>query len=140
MVIIVNPTGVQFGTTQIEHVLWAAVDRAATRLVREWSDEGPHARFIDVAEQLVSFTMQQECHADLSTHFAGSGASGIGTQAVLTIVTQPNASDGAKKKLTATVVFVGMSHKVGVRGATRLLKFAAVASDGATDPVVVTDV
>lgn len=137
--IVLNPTGVQFGTTQIEQVLWVTVDRSVTRLIREWSDEGPHARFIDAAEQLVSFTMQQEFHADLSTPFVGSGAPGVGTQALLMIVTQPNASDGAKKKLTATVVLVGISHKVGSRGATRFLKFEAVASDGATDPVVVTD-
>ena len=137
--IVLNPTSVQFGTTLIERVLWVAVDRAATRLVREWSDEGPYARFIDAPEQQVSFTLQQEFHADLSTPFVASGAPGVGTQTVLTIVTQANASDGAKKKLTVTAVLVGVSHKVGSRGATRLLKFEAVATDGATDPVVVTE-
>lgn len=137
--IIVNPSGVQFGTTQLDGVMWVAVDRSATRLVREWSDEGPYARFIDAPEQHVSFMLQQEFHADLSTPFVGGGAPGVGTQAVLSILTQPNASDGAKRKLTATAVLVGVSHKVGSRGATRLLKFEVVASDGVTDPVVVTD-
>lgn len=140
--IVVNPSGVQFGTTLIERVLWVAVDRAAARLIREWSDEGPHVRLIDAPEQLVSLTMQQELDADLSTPFTGTGAPGVGTLATLTIVTQPNASDGAKRKLTATAVLVGVSHKVGSRGdrgATRLFKFEAVATDGATDPVVVTD-
>lgn len=137
--IVMNPTGVQFGTTQLDGVMWVAVDRSATRLVREWTDEGQYARFIDAPEQHVSFTLQQEFHADLSTPFVGSGAPGIGTQATLTIVTQPNASDGQKRKLTATAVLVGVSHKVGSRGATRILKFEAVASSGATDPVVVID-
>ncbi|GEM_PF-351577 len=141
--IVLNPQRVQFGTALLEGVTWVALDREGTRLVREWSDEGPHLRFIDVPEQLVTVQVVQELVLeDLATPFVGAGFAngpGVGTQATLTFVTCLNATDRSRRRITLTGVLVSMAHSVSRRRATRTLVFQAITTDGAADPVVLSD-
>jgi hypothetical protein len=48
--LVLHPSRVVFDGEEWRDVLALVVAREATRLVREWSDDGPHPTFVDVAE------------------------------------------------------------------------------------------
>ena len=47
--LVMNPRSVSFDGELLEDVTSVVIDRRGERVVVEWSDEGPHAVFADVA-------------------------------------------------------------------------------------------
>jgi hypothetical protein len=111
-----------------------AISREATRRVIEWSDDGPHAVFADVAEGTVMIQVVMEiAEGDIEEIKPG-------TQGILSAVTSPGASDAARRKLSARCVLMKSSHELSLkRGAVRTLEFVALSEDGAADPISVED-
>jgi hypothetical protein len=137
----VQPREVVFGTQKWEDVTAVTVDRVATRMVREWDDTGPHLRFVDVPDRMVTVrVVQQLARGDLS-------APTLGVENTLTFVTAPTASDVGRRRVTVTGVVTGVEHALragkfgGASGvtATRTITMVATSSAGSVDPVVVTD-
>jgi hypothetical protein len=141
----VQPREVVFGGQKWDDVTAVTVDRVATRVVREWDDTGPHLRFVDVPDRMVTVrVVQQLSRGDLS-------APGVGNESVLTFVTAPTASDVGRRRVTVTGVVTGVTHALsaaaGTQGrfgqsgmnATRTITIVATSSNGGLDPVVITN-
>lgn len=134
------PQAVKFGSSTLESVTAVAIDRAASKAIADGGDAGRHIVFADVPEQKVTLTVRQHLtREDLNDPRPGA----IGTLAVWTA---PAASETGRRKLSGTAVLMssetelrsGASAASGVV-ATRVLKFLMVSTDGAVDPITITD-
>jgi len=133
--LILNPAEVTFGAATWSDVTAVSIERRPHREVVEWSDVGPHAVMADVPEQRVDIAVVQTLSRD------DLGTPRPSEQAVLAVQVSPTASDVGRKKISATCVIVRVEHDVsGKRGATRTIRLVAISSDGAADPITVTDV
>ncbi len=131
--LVLNPRQVKFGNTVWDDVVLVAVDRAASRVVEEWSDLGPYAAFGDVPEQRITIRVVQELARD------DLDGPGPGDLAELTLHTSPGWSDGGRRKLAARAMVTRVEHEVSLkRGAVRTVTLLAISEDGAEDPVAVT--
>lgn len=142
--LILHPRTVRFGTMAIEQVVAVTLDRTAARDAVEWTDHGPHPTFADVPAVRTTVTLRQQLHReDLAPAASETTPLRPGTQAALTIVTAPAASDQSRRKLTATAVL--LSAETQLKGgeaspaATRTLTFVLISSDGAAEPCTITD-
>ncbi len=139
--LILNPWLVKFGTAALENVVAMTIDRAAQREVLEWGDGGPFATFADVPEQKVSATVKQALTRE-DTQSPRPGDSGT-----LVVYIAPSGGDAGRKRLTALAVIISATIELRSTAsgaapgmtAVRTLRFALVSSDGATDPVAVSD-
>lgn len=131
--LLMNPARVTFGAATWEHVVWLGVDRQAESTLLEWSDLGPYAVFADVPERRVIIRVVQELTGE---DLGGPAPGELGT---LTAVTAPNGADGGRRRVTAQAVVTRITHELSGRGARRFIDLTAVSSDGAADPVTITD-
>lgn len=141
----VQPREVMFGSQKWEDVTAVTVDRVATRVVREWDDTGPHLRFADVPDRMVTVRVVQHLgRGDM-------GAPTLGTESTLTFVTAPTAGDVGRRRVTVTGVITRVTHAVRQGGsgrfgsggpgvsATRTIMLVATSVNGSVEPVVVSD-
>ena len=132
--LILNPRQVTFNSTTWPDVTLVSIDRTATRLALDWSDDGPHPTFADVPEQRIDVKVV----ADLS----GSSVTPPipGDEGELSFVTSPTASDGSRRRVTMTCIITGVSHEVSLkRPGVRTIDLVAISTDGHTDPVATTE-
>ena len=132
--LILNPDIVKFAGERMEGVVAVALDRRPAREIVEFDDLGPHVTFADVPEQRVEVVVRQELRAgDL-------GAMAPGDAGLLELWTGPGASDAGRRKLSATAVCLRIEHDLSRRaGAARTIRFIAISSSSATDPVTIAD-
>ncbi|MBL8765354.1 MAG: hypothetical protein JNM07_13925 [Phycisphaerae bacterium] len=129
-----NPTVVRFGDQVWEDVTALAIDRAAERAVEHWGDLGPHAVLVDVPEQRVTIRVVRRVTRDEPADVRPGAA------ADFVAYTAPAGSDAARRKISAAAVAVSCRTELSERsGATRTIELVAVSSDGAQDPVTVSD-
>lgn len=132
--LILNPPLVTFGAAKWENVVSAAIDRLPHREAVEWTDLGPHAAFVDVPEERVVVRIVQELTRD------SIEAPRPRDEGSLTLHTSPTASQAGRKKVTMQAVVTRVEHGFSLtRGALRTILLTAVSSDGAADPITVTD-
>jgi hypothetical protein len=136
--LILNPQHVVFGSVVLEKVSLVAVERVGARVIVEWGDGGPHVQFADVVEQRVNVRVVQEVDVVVDAPRPGD----LGT---LSFVASMSGADAGRRRVSATAVVTGVGYEVG-RGAGgamprahRVLNFVLVSSNGAADPVVVTE-
>jgi hypothetical protein len=132
--LLLNPSTVRFGTTNLPNITAIAIDRTPRRRVEDWSDLGPYATIADVPEQRIRIHLTQELtESDAAPPTPGQ-------QATLSFYTAPARADSARKKFTATAVILEVKHEISQkRGATRTIVLAAISEGGTTDPIAVTD-
>jgi hypothetical protein len=131
--LILNPRTVTFGSALWEGIAAVAIDRHAHRLIEEWGDRGSYAVLADVPEQRVRIKIVQEVDRD------SVGVPRPGEQGILTLYTAPARSEAGRRRVSATAVVLAVEHEVSTRrGALRTVVLAAV-SDGAGDPITVSD-
>ncbi len=128
-----NPRSVKFATAVWENVTSVALDRAADKVVAEVSDLGPHVVFVDVPEQRVTVRVTADLQLD---DLAPPRPGDSGT---LAFFTSPAGTDGGRKKVSMTAAVVGVRHPSTPRGFSRVIDLIAVSSEGAADPVTITD-
>lgn len=131
--LILNPHIVKFDGERLDGVLAVALDRRPARELVEFDDLGPHPTFADVPEQRSEFTVRQELARD------DLQAMAPGDQALLELWTAPGASEAGRRKVTANVVCLRIEHDLSRRAALRTIRFIAIATTSATDPVTITD-
>jgi len=111
-----------------------AVDRAATRLIEEWSDNGPHAVLVDAPEQRVTVRVVQEPSGD------APGAPLPGESGEFVVFTAPASGDTGRLRVSCEAVVTRVEHEVSLRrGSVRTVWLTAVSADGANDPITVED-
>ena len=131
--LLLNPRVVKFGDAVWDNVAAVAIDRRAHKTVEEWSDEGPYATVADVPEQRVRMTVVQELTRE------DVGGPRPGESALLSLCTSAGADSG-RKRVAATCVVLDVSHEVSIKkGAVRTITLAAVSTDGAADPITISD-
>ncbi len=132
--LILNPRSVKFGSATWDNVTAVTIDRAAHKTVEDFGDNGPYAVLVDVPEQRVRIGITQEVARD---DVASPRPGEAGT---LTLYTSPTASDADRRRLMCDVVVLDVSHELSIKkGAIRTVTLAAVSSDGAADPVQISD-
>lgn len=125
-----NPQSVTLGSVALTDVNHVAVDRAASRLVIDHTDLGPHAGFVDVPEQRASVKLSREVRA------SEASPAKPGDQLTLSFRSSPSASGGAGRVVSASVVVTAVEHSFSPRGGLRQeISAIAVSSDGAADPI-----
>ncbi|MBL9032497.1 MAG: hypothetical protein JNM80_12430 [Phycisphaerae bacterium] len=128
--LILNPRSVTFGLATWDGVVAVSIDRAAARVVEEWSDDGPYAVLADVPEQRTRIIVAQEPSAD------DVGVPRPGDQATLTLHTSPASADAGRRVISATAVVLAVEHEISLkRGASRTITLAAVSASGNADPI-----
>ena len=132
--LILNPRQLTFANETWPNISLVTIDRKCARPAINWSDNGPHPTFVDAPEQQVEVQVVMEVEReDLDTPRPGD----LGT---LTFETSPTASDAARRRITMTAVITNVTHELSLRrGALRTIDLIAVSSDGATDPIAITD-
>lgn len=144
--LILHPSAVRFGSTTLENVTAATLDREAAREAVDRPDHGPHPTFADVPAQRTTLTIRQHLHRE---DLGGAEPTTLlrpGTQAALSLCTAPAASDQSRRRFTATAVL--LSSQVQLKGdagaaagvsAIRTLTFILLSADGVSDPLTVAD-
>ena len=144
-----QPKEVTFASQTWVDVSAVVVDRAASRVVREWDDTGPFVRFADVPERMVTVRVVQNItRGDLS-------APALGSEGLLSFTTAPTAADAGRKRCTVNGIVTGVTYDLGRAGggtrfggalsamgmsATRTITIVATSVNTQLDPVVLTDV
>jgi hypothetical protein len=132
--LLLNPRQVSFASTTWHDVTAVAINRDTTRLALDHGDHGPHPTFADAPQQrtTIEVTMglpRSDLHAPTP-----------GDQGTLTLTTSPTSSDAERRKLTAPADVIKVEHKVSLtRGSTRTITLIALSSNGAADPITITD-
>jgi hypothetical protein len=132
--LILNPRQVTFANENLPNVTLIAIDRTSTRLAVSWTDNGPHPTFADAPEQQVDIKVVMDVESE------DVDVPRPGELATLTFVTSPTASDASRRHVSMTAVVIGVSHELSLkRGAVRTVDLIAISTDGAADPISVTD-
>jgi len=132
--LILNPRHVTFASTTWPDVTAVAINRETTRLALDHTDHGPHPTFAEAPQQRTTIELTMDLpRGDLN-------APAPGDQGTLTLITSPSASDAQRRKLTCTAVVTKSHHDLSLkRGATRTITLVALSTNGATDPITITD-
>jgi hypothetical protein len=130
--IILRPDRVTFAGVNWNGVERLAIDRLGTRVVRGWSEDGPHATFVDVPEQTVRVRVALAADrtmlnsprpgdlGQLRVELAGGG-------------------DEGRRLVRIDAVVESVTHDIAGSRAVRTVTLTAVSDEGDDDPVVVTD-
>lgn len=133
--LILHPREVSFASVPWKGVASVVVDRVATKVVAEGGDSGPHAVFVDCPEQRVTVRVSMDITDD------SIAAPDLGTLGVLEFATAPTGVNAARARVTASAVVTGVVHELSLKkGAVRTVELVAVSSNGAADPVTLTDI
>ncbi len=131
---ILHPQSVKFGESIWENIQVLAVDRAATRLLIDRGDAGPHPVFADVPEELLTVRVIQGMpQEDLSPPRCGD-------LAVLSWTTAASASEARRLRFSVTAVVRSVSYDLpgprgAARGVSRVISLIALSPDGRSDPI-----
>lgn len=133
---LLHPATVAFGTLTLDAVVAVTIDRLAAREAVEFSDAGPHVAFADIPEQRTLITITRRLdRPDLT-------ALRPGDQADLSLTAAVGASDAARARLTAPCVALSVRHHLSAAGprptALQTITLIAVSTDGAADPITLT--
>lgn len=140
--LLINPPVVIFNNIRYAGVTQVAVSRFASKGFAHWTDVGPYAALADVPEQALTATLRQELTAET---LEGPRPGEMGT---LVIFTGPTAGDSGRKKVSAQGVVSSVrvdlrppsrSSRASEGVATRTIQLTLLSSDGAAEPVAVTD-
>lgn len=139
--LILNPPTVVFGNRAWPNIRSIVVERAATREIVEWSDDGRFPTFADVPEQRVDLRLVQELTGEDATSPIP------GEAGTLMFSTAPGAADSARRTLTAWCVVLSVKYDLpapasdarSTKAPTREIRLTAVSTSGDTDPVTITD-
>lgn len=130
--IILRPDRVSFAGQDWAGVERLSIDRVGTRVVRAWSDDGPHAVFADVPEQAVRVRVTQAIdQTALTAPLPGD----LGQLRV----ELGRGADEQRRLVRIDAVVESVTHEIAGRVAQRVVGLIAVSPSGGTDPVVVTD-
>lgn len=130
----INPKTVTFAGVTWDNVTLIAVDRAAHKTVLEWSDLGAYPILSDVPEQKVTLKVVQSVLRD------DIGVPRPGESGELVFRTAPVDSDGSRRRVSCQAVVLSARHEISeAKGAVRTIELAAISSDGAADPISITD-
>lgn len=133
--LILNPREVTFASAVWTDVTLISLNRRGTKVVLDWTDDGPHPTFADVPEQRTDVRIVMEVARG---EVSGPRPGEAGT---LTFITGPGASDAGRRRLTLSIVITAVEHELSDRkGAVRTIDAVALSSDAATDPVSVANV
>lgn len=127
-----NPSLVKFGDQPWPDVSLIAIDRVTTRPALEWTDRGPHPAFADAPEQRVDVRIVCSLARD------DIGAPRPGDRATLVFHTSPGA-DSSRVRVSLTGIVLSVRHEITGKAAVRTVQLVALSSDGAADPVSITD-
>ncbi|MCC6659578.1 MAG: hypothetical protein IT437_01700 [Phycisphaerales bacterium] len=131
--LILNPRAVKFGPAVWDEVLAVAVDRHASRIIRQHGDLGPHTMIVDVPGQEVRIRIVRSISRDdIDVPRPGD----LGT---LTLYTAPAGNELRRRRVSCTAVVTGVAHELTATRATRTVTLEAVSSDGAADPIAIAD-
>lgn len=132
--LILNPGTVKFGTSVWDAVGVLTVNRRAAEEVVEWTAGGPHATFADVARQRVEIVVR---HGVSRGDMDGPRP---GERAILVWFASPTASDAGRRKANADAVVLSVNHEATLgKATTREVTLLALSTDGATDPITLSD-
>lgn len=130
--IILRPDLVTFAGAEWPGVERLSIDRVATRVVKAWSDDGPHAVFVDVPEQLVRVRITQPIdQTSLASPLPGN-------QGQLRIEPGRGADEG-RKLIRIEAVIESVTHEITARTSQRTVSLIAVSPGPNDDPVLITD-
>ncbi len=134
-----NPSTVTFNLRTFADVSLIALDRAAEKLIEEWSDAGPHTTFVDVAEQRTTIRIVQSISLGDLAGSQPTDPPALGESGNLVFFTAPSATSANRRMVTIPAVVTSVRHDLGAKPATRTVTLVAVSSAGGVDPVVVDD-
>lgn len=126
-----NPANVAFGDETLANVESVAVDRAASRLIVDHTDGGPHAVFADAPEQRVTVRVVRRLVAPETPEPTP------GEMGTLVFDASSNASSASVQRVTiGNAMVTSVTHTITRTGGARQnIDFVAVSSDGIVDPV-----
>ena len=145
--VFLNPRRVRFGEHVLDDVSSVVIERSAVRTVEAWSDDGPHAVLVDVAEARVAVRIEQ--------NIAGQGVFGgplasdgvpsrpqigepvPGEMGELIAEWAPSGADLGRRRMRMQAVVVQVSDSISAAGSKRTLTLRGVSAEGAADPIVV---
>lgn len=132
--LILNPRDVAFAGGAWADVKLITINRRGTRVVIDWSDEGPHPTFADVPEQRTDITVVMDVQrGDIDGPRPGESG-------VLVFCTSPTTSSGQRRRVEIAGVITNVEHEVSIKGgAVRTVNLVAVSEDGAEDPISISD-
>lgn len=132
--LVINPREVRFGNKQWKGVRAVVIDRVAAVEVVAWSDLGPFVELADVPEQRVTIKVVRDLVGDEIDEPKP------GDEATLRVAVSATAGAGGRVEVSALVVVLRVTHEFKAGGgAQQTVTMVAVASDGSTDPVTITD-
>lgn len=129
---ILRPDRVTFAGTEWSGVERLAIERAASRVVRGWSEDGPHAVFVDVVEQTVRVRVTLAADRTMLT------SPKPGDLGQLRVELSGGGDEG-RRLVRIEAVVESVTHDIAGARAVRTVTLTAVSDDGDDDPVVVTD-
>jgi hypothetical protein len=127
------PERVLFAGGELKGVRVAAVSRIAVRPITEYSEQGPHCVFADVAEQ--------RTRVNVVTPLGGDDINppAIATSGVLEIRLARSPGADSRKEIRMLAVVTQVTYRATSVGADRTVEFEALSVDGRTDPVSVVE-
>ncbi len=129
--IILRPNLVTFAGTDWHAVERLAIDRVATKVVREWSEQGPYPTLVDVPEHLVRVRVVQNFD---QTELTSPRPGDLGQlRAELA-----RGGDEGRRVVRIDAVVESITHEIGPKQALRTITLIAQSSSGTTDPVQIT--
>ncbi|MGH7244822.1 MAG: hypothetical protein ACREJD_15520 [Phycisphaerales bacterium] len=131
-----NPQSLSLLNVTYSNIESVSIDRLAHKEVTDYSDAGPFAVFADVPETKVEIQIVQRLDSGSDQSLSGPKP---GQQGALELTTSPNASQAQRKKLTTQVVIRAVRYDLAAKS-KRMISLVAISPDGATDPIVLTDV
>lgn len=133
--LILHPREVSFLNVPWKNVTSIVVDRAATKVVADMGDGGPHVVLVDCPEQRVTIRVTMDIAEDTLV------SPSLGVQGVLVFATAPTGVNASRFSVSATAVVTAVSHELSLRkGAVRTVELVAVSSNGTADPITIADV
>jgi len=135
-----RPNSVTLDSLPLEHVAHIIIDRAAESLIEEWDDTGPHAAFVDVAQQRTTIKVTHTVETGALAGFAVPAPPALGASVTLTFETALAGGDGARRRITASAVVTALKHDVTASLTTRTITLIAASASGTSDPIAIEEV
>lgn len=131
--LILNPREVRFGIQRWKDARIITIDRLAVREVVEWGDLGPHPTFADVPRSRVRVRVVMDAGPDMED------APHPGETDTLAFTASPSGGESGRRVVETTCVVISVAHDINTaKGATRTIEFVAISTDGAADPITIT--
>jgi hypothetical protein len=133
-----QPRIVTLGNDTLRNVQSISVDRFTSKFVEEWSDLGPYAVFADVSQVRLVCRIQRLLDIEDAARLASLT---LGSQVTLSFQTAPGTSDAHRLQIDLTMVLRSVEHDSNpTQGMRQTITGVAISSDGATDPIIESEV